>query len=236
MWTRSCGLTPPEDMMRRPVHKPPHRPPHRPLHSRGLCCAHICSFLQWCNYCKVCFTLTNSFSMREMSVFQHIDFLPRLIPSMSLLKKGSSTKVNGWTLSITNSQISWLTLFWDMPKLLFYCTNKTCTPMYAFVLFWNICFGKSMFVQVVINKWGSIPLKIICDLLLIIYRCDYYTNVVTIQMMGYLEHHTLNIVFSIFIEVCDRYPIVFTFLQAVRTILLSKFGFGHRSNSFVVKV
>ena len=65
---------------------------------------------------------------------------------------------------------------------------------------------------------------------------DYYTDVITIQMMGYLEHHTLNIVFSIFIEVCDGYPIVFTFLQAVRTILLSKFGFGHRSNSFVVKV
>ena len=53
-------------------------------------------------------------------------------------------------------------------------------------------------------------------------------------MMEYLEHHSLDIVFSIFIEVCDRYPIVFSVLQAVRTILLSKFGFGHRSNSFVV--
>ena len=106
-------------------------------------------------------------SQCEKWVSLHIDFLPRLIPSMSLLKEGSSTKVNGWTLSITNSQISWLTLFCDTPKLLFYSTNKTCTPMYAFVLFWNICFGKSMFVQVVINKWGSIPLKIICDLLLI---------------------------------------------------------------------
>ena len=102
----------------------------------------------------------------------------------------------------------------------------TCIPMYAFVLFWNICFGKSTFVQVFINKWGLIPPKIFYDLLLI-----------TIQMiLRYLEHHTLNIVFSIFIAVCDRCPIVFTFLQAVRTILWSKFGFGHRRNSFVVKV
>ena len=51
-------------------------------------------------------------------------------------------------------------------------------------------------------------------------------------MMGYLEHHTLDIVFSIFIEVCDRYPIVFTFLQAVRTILLSKFGFWPYEQQF----